>query len=231
MNAPIKIALVEDNPDLRKKMSQRLAAQEQLSLVLTAVNGQDFLYGVRALPKQQQPEVVLMDIEMDTMDGIMATAFCKKEFPDCQVIMLTVFDEEDKVFEAIRAGACGYLLKGERFENILSAIAYAQEGGSWMSPAIARKTLNYLRSSLGATQQQSETPPLAKVEQYLSAREIEVLSLLVQGMPLPKVAEQLFISYGTVRTHVRRIYEKLQVSNKVEATQLAMKNKWFSKVE
>lgn len=222
----IKIALVEDRPELRGQLAQQLGAHPELDLRLVAVHGRDFLEKMKALPAAERPELVLMDIEMGVMDGITATREALQHYPELQVVMLTIFDQDDKIFEAIRAGALGYLLKGEPFREIVKAIQEVHAGGSQMSPSIARKALRLLRQA--PAEEQTEGSPQS-IEAVLSPREAEVLEHLVQGMPLPVVAEKLFVSYGTVRTHVRRIYEKLQVSNKVEATQIAHKNRWFKR--
>jgi len=139
--------------------------------------------------------------------------------------MLTVFDDDEQVFQAIRAVALGYMLKGEPFAEIVEAIQEVHAGGSQMSPAIARKALRMLKRIPDSPPPQSAPT----IEEVLSTREAEVLEMLVKGVPLPQVADRLCIAYGTVRTHVRRIYEKLQVNNKVEATQVAHKNRWFLK--
>ncbi len=220
----IHVALVEDNRLLRQELSARLQQEETLHLAATACNGKDFLKKMKNLTSPALPDVVLMDIEMETMDGIETTRHISREYPQCKVIMLTVFDDDEQVFRAIQCGAVGYLLKGEPFNKITEAIADVMAGGSWMSASIARKTINLLQKNICI----SEPVEIDKLEKTLSPREAEVLSMLVQGIPLPAVAEKLFISYGTVRCHVRRIYEKLQVNNKVEATQVAIKNKWFN---
>ena len=216
----IRIAIVEDNYKLLQNLIERIAKYEDIAVVFTALQGKEALEKMEKLPVSQIPEVVLMDIEMDKMNGIEATKQLKNRFGEVEVLMLTVFDNDEKVFEAIKAGASGYLLKDEKTEKIYEAIETLRNGGSLMSPSIARKVFNFL----GKT---SPKKPLSNEHTTLSNREMEILQLVIEGISYPDIAEKLSISYGTVRTHVKNIFEKLHVKNKQEATKVAVEKKWF----
>jgi DNA-binding NarL/FixJ family response regulator len=143
-------------------------------------------------------------------------------YPGTRFLMLTVFDDDDKIFDAIRAGAVGYFLKDEKIENIIQGIKdVLDSGGSPMSPRIARKALNLLMNATVDTSKKEED------DSNLSDREKEILKLMVEGHDYKVVAEKLFISPHTVRKHIANIYEKLHVTSKVQAVRLAMKKKWF----
>jgi DNA-binding NarL/FixJ family response regulator len=218
MNTPITIAIVDDNSELMKQVVQNLSAFDELSVLFTAENG------VAAIKKLEDcnklPQVMLMDIEMPLMNGIDATRIIAAE-TDIKVLMLTVFDTDEKIFEAIKAGAAGYLLKDSKPHKIVSAIEDVMQGGAAMSPHVASKTLGLLRSA--SAQKKLPTP-----EDYnLSDRETELLQLLVEGNTYQQIADQMYISHGTVRKHVENIYEKLHIHSKVEAANKANKYKWF----
>jgi DNA-binding NarL/FixJ family response regulator len=173
-----------------------------------------------------RPQVVLMDIEMPVMDGIEAVTIAKEVYPDTHFLMLTVFDDDEKLFEAIKAGATGYLLKDEKVSSIVKAITeIVFEGGVPMSPRIARKVLGLLRNS------PDDAAPAAENEEEahtLSTRELEILNRIVDGLNYQQIGERLFISPHTVRKHIANIYEKLHVSNKASAIKIAIRKKWFS---
>ncbi|MFN8697898.1 MAG: response regulator [Flavobacteriales bacterium] len=154
-----------------------------------------------------KPDIVLMDIDMPGINGLDAVAMVRAHRPDLPVIMLTVFDDEERVFTALRNGAIGYLLKSTPPERLLEALAEVSEGGAPMSPSIARKVMSYFNA-----QQKSPAP-----DYHLTAREKEVLAALVSGLSYKMTAEKLFIGYETVRTHVKNIYEKLHVQTVAEA--------------
>ncbi len=219
---PIRIAIVDDNYQLLDNLKERLQEFENLELIFVAFNGKDCLNQLEKLPVSRLPQVILMDIEMDKMNGIEATQQIKNRFSSVEVLMLTAFDDDEKIFEAIKAGASGYLLKDETKEKIYEAIEIVAGGGSLLSPSIARKTLKFfslLPSQKSTSQNPSDTP--------LTSREMEILKMVIEGITYAEIAEKLCISYGTVRTHVKNIFEKLQVHNKQEATKIAIRKKWF----
>ncbi len=214
----ISVGIAEDHELALQSILRKLSLLDYVSADLIAGNGRELL-GKFAL---QQTDVVLMDIEMPLLDGITATRQLKTEYPGVRVLMLTTFDDDDKIFNAILAGASGYLLKDEGSEVIGNAIRDVMEGGAAMSAAIAMKTLQYIRQS-GTP---SEEPDI-KSETILSLRETEILTWLKNGLGYKQIADKLFISEGTVRKHIENIYRKLQVNNKISAVNVAMENKWL----
>lgn len=222
----IRIAIVDDKRLMRTTLSDQLSYYEELDVVLLACDGNDFLSQMNNTPTDQLPQVVMMDIEMPNMDGIETVAITKEIYPDVLCLMLTVFDDDEKLFEAIKAGASGYLLKDEKPSNILKAITESiYDGGVPMSPRIAQKALNLLKNT---SKPADEEPKAAdNLDSVLSDREIEILQRIVDGLNYQQIGERLFISPHTVRKHTANIYNKLHVSNKASAIKVAMHKKWF----
>ncbi|NQZ75137.1 MAG: response regulator transcription factor [Ekhidna sp.] len=212
----IKIGLADDNPQLLKSITHGLNKYEHIQLEFVALNGNEVLDHL----VEKSIDVMLMDINMPVMNGIEATQKLKDEYPDVKVIMLTVFDENDKIFDSILAGASGYLLKDVKTIQIIEAIEDVLDGGAPMSPEIATRILGLLRGkSTGELQQQ-------RADKFgLTKRQLEILQEIALGSHYNQIAEKLFISPKTVRKHIENIYSKLHVHNKVEAIQLAMKHK------
>jgi DNA-binding NarL/FixJ family response regulator len=170
----------------------------------------------------RQPQVVLMDLEMPKMDGIETIQIASSAFPETRFIVLTIFEDNGKIFEAIKAGACGYLLKEDSATNIVDAITNVVEyNGIPMSPAIARKTIDLLR------QLPSQSDTNISESHQLSEREMEILRELVSGKDYRTIGEKLFISKLTVRKHVSNIYDKLHVNSRAQVIHLAHKKKWI----
>lgn len=183
-----------------------------------ANNGQVLLDQLAASPTL--PDIVLMDIQMPVLDGIGATEALKALHPQVKVVMATVFDDEENIFNAILAGADGYLLKDEAPESLHRALQEVMSGGAPMSPAIARKSLAMLRRA-------PVQPPKTEPGTELSARELEILEQLSKGLRYDQVAANLSISTGTVRKHIENIYRKLQVHNKTAAVEAGKKRGWI----
>jgi DNA-binding NarL/FixJ family response regulator len=220
----IPIAIVDDKRLLRSTIAEQLQYSQQIEVLFTAENGIDFLKQMEAIALQKQPLVVLMDIEMPEMDGLETVLIAKEIYPDVQFLMLTAFSEDDKIFEAVRVGASGYLLKDEKISKIISSIKeLVEEGTVPMSPIVARKTLAMLKQS---DKPANTIVPITE-QSYLSTREMEILNGIVNGLNYHQIAEKLFISPHTVRKHISNIYDKLHVSNKTAAIKIAMKKKWF----
>jgi DNA-binding NarL/FixJ family response regulator len=217
-NNTINIAIVDDNATLRQQLQENLLVSGEVNILFTAVNGKDALD--KLLTTKILPQVILMDIEMPEMNGIEATAIITTE-TDIKVLILTVFDTDEKIFEAIKAGAAGYLLKDSKTSRILQAIDDLLHGGAPMSPHIASKTLEFLRAA-------NHTPKEKQPQDYdLSERETDLLRQLVQGLSYQQIADKLFISHGTVRKHIENIYSKLHIHSKVEAVNKVNAHKWF----
>lgn len=213
-----RIAIVDDISQNRVSLSEKINYSGEVEVAIMARNGADFLEQLKSIPQNQHPQLVLMDIDMPVMNGIETVRNCHNLYEHIKYIMLTVFDDDDKLFDAIQAGADGYLLKEERVDVILNAIKEViEKQGAPMSPSIARKALKLLT---GTRKEEAD------VQTTLSDREMEILKGLVKGLDYKKIAEELFISPYTVRTHISNIYEKLHVRSKIQAVQLAIKNRW-----
>jgi DNA-binding NarL/FixJ family response regulator len=220
----IKIALVEDNFVNKNTFHQKMYDYKELDISLEASDGHEFLEKMKGLPQYEHPHVVFMDLEMPGLNGIDTTRLAKALYPEIPIIVLTVFEDNDNIFEAIRGGASGYLLKHESNVSIRNAITEVLEyGGAPMSPAIARKTLQLLSSGSAAY-----TPKGTPLDHFLSEREKEILKHTVNGWDAKRISIQLDISVLTVRKHIANTYTKLHVNSKAQIISLAHKNHWFS---
>ena len=210
----IKLAIVEDNTFLLKAILEKLSFFNDLEVKFTALNGEDFLEKLKDTPSI---ELVLMDIEMPRKNGIDTVQEISRLHPQIKSIMLTVFDDEEKIYQSILAGANGYLLKEVDPNALHQAIIDTMEGGAAMTPSVAMKALGILR-----------IPVLEKKDKdqvSLTKREVDVLEQTSKGLNYHQIAENLFISPKTVRKHTENIYQKLQVHSKLEAVQKAVKNR------
>lgn len=214
----IRIAIVDDNSFLIKTIAEKLSFFPDFQLKFTAVHGRDAL---EKLDKSHAVDLILMDIDMPQMNGIEATYQIKQKYPQIKIIMLTVFDHDEHIFKSIKAGADGYFLKEVNPQELYNGIHETLNGGAAMTPSIALKTLKLLREPVSFDDGQ------VVEEVSLTAREIEVLEQLSKGLKYNAIAENLFLSAGTIRKHVENIYNKLQVHNKLEAIQKARNNKWI----
>lgn len=212
----VKIAIAEDNTFLIKAVEEKLSFFEDLKVKFSGMNGSELL---EKLEDNHNIDVILMDIEMPVLNGIETTEIVKQKYPHIKIIMLTVFDNDENIFNAIKAGADGYLLKEVNAKNLHDGIVETLNGGAAMNPSIALKTLKLLRNPLEIdnTQEQEDIK--------LTPREVEVLEQLSKGLSYNAIADNLILSVGTVRKHIENIYKKLQVHNKLEAVQKAKKNK------
>ncbi|HEY8780036.1 MAG TPA: response regulator transcription factor [Mucilaginibacter sp.] len=218
----IKIAIVDDKSIVRRAIKDKLSLFAGIKVVLEASNGEDFLEKMKELTDDAIPEIVLIDLEMPVMDGIQTIAVGSTLFPEIKFIVLTVFDNSEKIFEAIKAGANGYLLKEDDAINLNEAIFHVKNYDAVpMSPAIARKILGLLQTNSVQTQQNIASGSL-------STREHDVLQHLVEGLEYKEISEKLFISPATVRTHITNIYRKLHVTSKAQAIKLAYKHRWYT---
>jgi DNA-binding NarL/FixJ family response regulator len=203
----ITFSIVDDDAGLRDSIVQYLTVQGGFVCVGQYGRAQNALDGLQV----EKPAVVLMDIKMKGMDGIECVRRLKEKMPEILVIMLTVFEDEDLIFDALMAGATGYLLKRQPPEQLLEAVHDLLAGGSPMSTTIARKVVKLLQRS-GDSGKSS-----GGVRLLLSARQREMLDLLAAGEPYKAIADKMGLSIHTVRGYIRRIYEKLQVHTRTEA--------------
>ena len=209
----IKLAIVDDNTFLARAIKEKLSDFEDLDIKYMVYNGSELL---SKLEKNHNLDPVLMDIEMPVLDGIETVRIVKQKYPHIKVLMLTVFDNDENIFNAIQAGADGYLLKEIEGHKLYNAITETIEGGAAMSPSIAVKTLKLLRYP-----EKQESLSVQEDDVSLSSREKEVLEQLAEGLSYTVIANNLFLSPSTVRKHIENIYKKLQVHNKLEAVQKA----------
>ncbi len=210
----IRVSVFDDNKARRESLSMLLLSDSRFEFAGAFSDCSQIVKDI----ERNKPDVVLMDIQMPHVDGIEGVKLIKKNFPSVKVIMQTVFEDDDKVFESLRNGATGYILKKAPPEKILEAIIDVYEGGSPITPAIASKVLKYF------SQQQSPPPG---DDFNLSVREKEILALLVEGHSYKMIADKCNISIFTVNAHVRKIYEKLQVHSATEAVAKATRHKLF----
>ena len=215
MQKIIKTVIVDDNTFLIKAIQEKLSFFDDIQIKFTALDGSDLL---TKISNNHNIDVILMDIDMPVLNGIEATEIIKNKYPHINVIMLTVFDNDENIFNAIKAGADGYLLKEVEPKTLYEGIIDTLNGGAAMNPSIALKTLKLLRNPIDLDNKKEEE--IIK----LSAREIDVLEQLSKGLNYINIAENLFLSPATVRKHIENIYTKLQVHNKLEAVQKAKKN-------
>ena len=221
----IRIALAEDNRINRNTFLEKTALFPDLEIVFVAVNGEECLEHLKKLPPALLPRVIFMDLEMPEMNGVQAITIGKALNPEIHFIVLTVFDDDDKIFDAIRAGASGYLMKHEPAETLMNAVrSVLEDEGAPMSPAIARKALNLLRHDAKPNEEKRKPFP-----DRLSEKETTVLEHLVNGWDAKRSASVLNISVLTVRKHIYNIYGKLHINSKAQAIHLAHTQKWFEK--
>ena len=211
MDKKIRVMIAEDDSLLRNTLSELMRLVDGMNLVSAAPNGEQAIAEAHVV----KPDVVLMDIQMPKMDGITATRKLKEQMPDVQVVILTKFGDDENVFAAIKAGAIGYVLKDSGIEEIRNAVRAAYHGDGAMSPALVARVLGeFNRINKAATQTR-------EVFQELSRREVEVLECIASGMKNAAIADKLFLSEKTVKTHVTSIFKKLHVNDRTEAAILA----------
>jgi len=218
---PVKIAIIDDKASNRHILKDKLLRHGHFEVVLVAEDGKDFMEKMKALPANELPDVALMDLEMPQMDGVDAIAVGSALYPSVKFVVLTIFDDEDKIFKAIKAGAFGYLLKDESAENITDMLWQMHESGVGpISPGIAYTILQLVQNN-ELTIGEKKAPPAGKEFFDLTQREKEILQLLVQGLGYKEIGQRLTISPNTAKKHVINIYNKLHVNNRAQALMLA----------
>lgn len=199
----IKVGIIEDNRALRESLTNLFNNTEGMQCTLSLKSLSNVVNAIT----EATPDIILMDIGLPGISGIDGVKIVRNYFPDVRIMMFTVFEDDDKIFDSICSGASGYLLKKTPPEQIIRAVRDLYTGGAPMTPTIANRTLQLFREKI--------RPP---IQDYgLSAREKEILEFLSEGLSYQKIADKLFISISTVRTHIGSIYEKLQVNSKIEA--------------
>lgn len=211
----VRIAIFDDNRNIRESVGLLLQTEPDFELTGSFSHVLDCVDDVKSCT----PDIVLMDIEMPGMTGIEAVTTLKKELPHIQILMQTVFEDDDRVFDSICAGASGYILKNHLNTRLIDFIKEVHIGGSPMSPTIARKVLNKMQDTV------IRQKPGEIIDYKLTQREKEVLGCIVNGLSYKMVADKLNISYETVRTHIKKIYEKLHVASLTEVVAKAINQK------
>jgi DNA-binding NarL/FixJ family response regulator len=201
-NVMITISIIEDQREMRESLAECLGKAPGLRCIGAHATGEE---GLRNIPKEN-PDVVLMDINLPGINGIQCVERLKRLLPTTQVLMLTTYDDSDLIFDSLRAGANGYLLKNMPREEMIQAVQQVHAGGSPMSLQIARKVINHFH----------KTKPSSELEQ-LTSRELDILRLLAKGHMYKEIADHLAVSMSTVRTHVSAVYEKLHVHSRAQA--------------
>ena len=205
---PLRVVLADDQVLFREGLRSLLVAQEGIEVIGEAENGEQVLHMVA----EQHPDVILMDVRMPIMDGVAATRRIKADYPELQVILLTTFDDDEYVFEGLRAGAIGYLLKDAPVKQLIEALHMAARGETFLQPSIAAKVVAELKR-----QTHSSTSSASTLVEPLTAREIEILRHVAHGHSNREIADELFISEGTVKNHVTNILGKLGVRDRTQA--------------
>jgi DNA-binding NarL/FixJ family response regulator len=210
----IRVMVVEDQPQILKNQLKILQDSHEIEVIGTALSGESAL----EMLEKRQPDVLLEDLGLPGISGIEVTKAVKKKWPAVEVLIFTIFDEEEKVIEAVKAGASGYLLKGATADKIVEAIREVKAGGSVIQPNLARRLLKHFH----VPESPEEKPPQKPLREEpptrpLTEREIEILRLIAKGLSNNEAAHVLTLSRATVRTHLEHIYEKLEVTNRVEA--------------
>ena len=212
-NKEIRVAIFEDNPIMMDAYRSILNGSHGYHCTGSFTNCNNWKHDI----EKSTPDVILMDIEMTGINGINATGLIKKEFPDIKILMQTVFEDDEKIFEALCKGANGYILKNTSPVKMLEAVTDVQNGGVAFTPTVATKVVSLFQKFIA---------PMVTITNYqLTAREKEILQLLTEGIPMPRIAEKIFLSYHTVRDHVKSIYQKLHVASATEAVAKALRER------
>lgn len=207
----IRVVLADDDDLMRAGLVELLTVDPDIEVVGQAATGREAV----ALARQREPDVVLMDVRMPDMDGIAATRELTQDNPDAKVLILTTFEHDDYIFDALRAGASGFLLKRTRPEDLIAGVHTVAAGDSLLSPSVTRRVIEQM------AHQPNRTVGDAAGLEHLTPKEREVLSWMAQGMSNREIAAQLVVEESTIRTHVKRILMKLGVRDRVQAVIVA----------
>ena len=216
-DTPLRVAVAEDHPALRDALLRRLAFFPAVEVVLAAADGASLVDGIAAADVAARPQAVLMDIEMPVLDGVAATEQVVRRWPETAVVMLTVFEEEARIAEALAAGAAGYLLKDEPAETVVAALLDAAQGGAPVSDHVATTLVRRVRAQETARRDAGRRLDALA----LTPREREVFGLIAQGVSDEAIADRLFLSLHTVQSHTKSLYRKLDVHTRAAAASAA----------
>lgn len=212
----IRVAIADDKLNNRNILADKLQRNNFFEITFQAADGEEFLYKMRNLPEDEYPHIVLMDLEMPNIDGVAAIASGSSLYPKVKFVVLTIFDDDDRIFKAIKAGACGYLLKEESGAVIIDMLMNLWESGAGpISPSIAYKILQIVQQPVSSQSKTNENLF------QLSDREKEILQLLSQGLEYKEIAARINISPNTVKKHSINVYQKLHVNSKAQALRIA----------
>ncbi len=218
MEEVIKIYIVEDQVNILRTQIKILKKNPEIEILGSSLSAEGALEEIKEL----QPDVILMDLGLPDIDGIQLTKLVKKENPDIEILIFTIFNEEEKVIKAIQAGASGYILKGTSSKKMFYAIKSVYEGGSFIQPSLARMLLKHFTEPKKREFEEYDDEPHIS----LTPREKEILQLITKGLTNKEVASVLTLSRSTIRTHLEHIYQKMEVSNRVEAITEGYKRGW-----
>lgn len=209
----IELIIVEDDKDVREGLKYLLNLDSQIRVINVYKNAEKAIIDLEII---RTPDIILMDIGLPKMDGIEATGIIKKQYPEIKILMLTIFEEEDKILKAIRAGADGYILKNTKGVDLVEQIKSLYSGGSPISPRVARKILHKV---------QREEEQVVRKEYNLTRREKEILKGILKGYTYREIAKEYCIASSTVKKHILHIYRKLNVRSKVEFVKKVLNEK------
>jgi DNA-binding NarL/FixJ family response regulator len=218
----IRLLIVDDHQLMRDGLVGLLGLESDVEIVGTATDGTEAVEKVAEL----RPSLVLMDVRMPTMSGIAATREIKARYPETEVVLLTMHEEDEYIFEGLSAGASGYLLKDASHDELMSTLRKVEAGQAQIAPSVTRKLVREFASMRHAKPEPAPAPPPPGRPPELSPREYEVLTLLVRGYNNRQIATELFIDETTVKTHLHRIFEKLQVRDRTQAAIMAVQRGW-----
>lgn len=214
-----RIGIIDDQSRILNNLITRFTFFEDIEIIMTAANAEDCLKKLEKLNSSQLPQVLLVDIEMPGKSGIELTRILNSKHPGIDIIIQTVFEDEDKIFKSVLAGASGYLLKDDPIQKYVNAIHDLMNDGAALSPSVASKLMQYVKSSI---QDREEKAKESQEKYLLTDREIEILKGIADDLTEHQIGEKLFISHHTVRTHIKNIYKKLHVHSRASAVKLAI---------
>lgn len=217
----IRIGIVEDQIKIIERLTARLQFFDEIEIVMVARNGMDALNQLDQFSNNTLPQVLLMDIEMPGKSGIETTMMVKAKYPDIEILIQTVFENDEKIFKSIHAGASGYLLKDDPIQKYVESIRELVGGGAALSPTIAAKVMGFVQQ----TQLQESEKARKSIEAFaLTDRELDILQAIVDDLTDDQIADRYFISTHTVRTHIKNMYKKLHIHSRASAVRFAFTN-------